>query len=265
MAGGQGGGVQLPPLRLVLRPFLGFGTDVRVRFGGGMTAVMTAEASLAGASRVAFGVEPRRAPWLRLQLAPTLQLSVRVPLARLSRCKYIYGGSVAALGHATAPAPLDTSSRSALLSSAAALLLPSLELQHRAGLYEVLFDDRQRRALRAAVAEAASARAADAARADAARREGLRTFDPPSLPPLDPRAAAAPLRRVRERRELSAAARELARRNRIQIQREPAPPPAPAPTSAPGPGFIAPPRRILLGAVGTSPAAPAHRRPRRTH
>lgn len=62
-----------PPggLHLILSPFLGFGFA--------LNGVLSAESSITGSSTFAFGVEARRLPVLRLQLAPTLQLALRLP------------------------------------------------------------------------------------------------------------------------------------------------------------------------------------------
>lgn len=83
----------LPTLRLLAVPEPGLGFDARLRLGYGLNCFMAAESYLlSGASKMNFGVEPVRLPWLRLQLTPSVKVMLRFPLVRLSRYKYLYGG-----------------------------------------------------------------------------------------------------------------------------------------------------------------------------
>lgn len=83
----------LPTLRLLASPEPGLGFDARLRLGYGMNCFMAAESYIiSGASKMNFGIEPVRLPWLRLQLTPTVKLMLRFPLLRVSRYKYLYGG-----------------------------------------------------------------------------------------------------------------------------------------------------------------------------
>lgn len=212
---------QLPPLRLIFHPFLGFGADFRVPCGPRLNAVMSAEASVNGDSLVGFGIESRRVPWLRLHLAPAFQISLRLPIVRFSECKFMYGGGVATLGKHGRIAKFDASTADAMFRSVCGLLAPSLELQHQMTVYEAVFDERQRKAFRSSLDDFAEARSKDRARLKKNRDKILRSFDPPERPPLDPRKPSESRMSVRERRVLNERALELARRQRIDLKKGP--------------------------------------------
>lgn len=82
----------LPTLRLLAKPEPGLGFDARLRLGYGMNCFFAAESYLSGASKVNFGLEPVRLPWLRVQLTPSVKVMLRFQFLRVSRYKYIYGG-----------------------------------------------------------------------------------------------------------------------------------------------------------------------------
>jgi hypothetical protein len=264
-------GGRLPPVRLIAQPSLGFGLDARLRLGPGVNCFMACEAYVNGKSLVGFGIEPRHAPWLRLQLAPTFHLALRVPILRLSNLKVLHCGAQATFARDGKLASLDLSSTSNILSSLWSLVAPALEVQHRATLFEALLDDTQRSAIRKTLEDVRAARQIDNSRLQKNRERLLQSFDPPEIPPLDPRRhpSASRIRvsdatrqsdrfrqsmSLRERRHMHNGTREDDREARSHSDSRKHGDSKPAseassPPNSSGGGFVAPPYvpRYMLG------------------
>lgn len=187
----------LPPLRLILSPTPGVGVDVRVPLHPAVNGVLSAEATFRGASSVAFGVEARRFPPLRLTIAPCLSLSLRLPLAQLlSPHKFVYGGAEMSLGPAPWALPVG-------LDALRALVLPAFEVQQRMGLLDVLLTKEERAALE-------EGRRRRALRKERERRAGEEVLRAWGQPPVE--------NTIEERRK--ARAREYAIRRGQRVPRE---------------------------------------------
>lgn len=185
----------LPNLRFILQPDPGFGVDARLPFGLGLNCFMAAESYITGKSFVAFGVEPRRFSWLRLQLVPSAKLILKPPILRLSEFKFLYTGAETTLYNAGSHPSPDLSSAGGLWKSVRPFVRPSVEIQHHNTIMGTLLDSRQRRMLQDAMREVAGRRAKDIQRLQDNRNRIMRTFDPPELPPLDPRRGVSELRK----------------------------------------------------------------------
>lgn len=184
----------LPSLRFITKPDWGLGIDAKLRFGFGFNCFMSAESYLNGSSHVGFGLEPRKAPWVRVQFTPTVKLIIRMPLARVSEFKFLYVGAEGTLfDKGTHPRP-ELSSPKAFWGSVRRFIQPSLEMQHHNTLLGTLFDDRQRRLLKEAFREVSERRKTEMERVQSNRDRVMSTFDPPELPPLDPRRGPSDLR-----------------------------------------------------------------------
>lgn len=195
--------------------------------GYGLRCFIAAESYIDGHSHVAFGVEPKFAPGVRLQLAPTVHVALRVPAVRVSEFKFVYLGAVATLfDRGEHPVP-DFGSRAALWRSVRAFLAPALELAHHNTIMGAFLDSGQRRMLRSTFDEVKMIRELDQDRLRAGRERIMRSFDPPQLPPLDPRRGVPSRRGARGRQ----------RGDRDAGREAPDAPdaPAPAPSSSPSP------------------------------
>lgn len=181
----------LPSLRFIAKPDWGLGIDARLRFGFGFNCFMVAESYLSGKSIIGFGLEPRKAPWLRVQITPAVKLIARVPLVRISKYKFAYVGAEGTLFDKGAHPKPEMASVNAFWKSIRHFVLPSFEVRHHNTLLGTLFDERQRRLLKDALREVSKRRAADRGRIQANRDRIMKTFDPPELPPLDPRRGAS--------------------------------------------------------------------------
>jgi hypothetical protein len=179
----------LPPLRLILRPQVGFGVDVYMRIATGFNCFMAAEAFVNGKSNVQFGLQPRFASWFRLVLAPSCHLSLRIPTLRLSEFKILYmGGSAAFADDGKLNLALTSPFEAPFWKSARQILVPSLEIQHHASILSALLDDRTRRTLRDSLKDMQASRnrgGRDPLQNDPSRF--MRSWEPNKLPPLDPR------------------------------------------------------------------------------
>jgi hypothetical protein len=178
----------LPPLRLILRPQIGFGVDVSMRIARGFNCFMAAEAFVNGKSSVQFGLQPRFASWFRFVLAPSCHLSLRIPTLRLSECKILYVGGSATFADEGKLNPILTSPVDVpFWKSACQILVPALEIQHHASILSAFLDDHTRRTLRNSLKEFHANRHRGKEQLQNDRRRLLRTFEPNQLPPLDPR------------------------------------------------------------------------------
>lgn len=180
----------------MLRPALGFGVDAHVHFGAGLNCFASAEACLNGHSQVAFGIEPRAAPWLRLQLAPALQIILHFPIMRLSRLKRLHAGAVAAVARYGRFANFDATSRRTLTDSIRTVLEPSIEMHHRSTVNDAFFDPSQRRDLRQPLEEIRAMRDEWRAKLRTDRLGTGHAFDPRKVPELDPRLIPVPHHRI---------------------------------------------------------------------
>lgn len=187
---------RLPPIRLILRPNIGFGVEVKVNFGAGLNCFAAAEAYLNGASHVAFGLEPRRASWFRLQLAPALQISLRVPFFRITRLKRLHVGAVANVAHNGRFAAFDVTSRRTFTDSLRTIIQSSVEIHHRPTLIDALFDQRQLEQLRKSIEELRAAREQEREQLRRDRVASGRAFDRLPAPGLDPRLNEIPRYRI---------------------------------------------------------------------
>lgn len=196
---------QLPPIRIILKPDFGFGLDARIRFANGVNCFMSGEATLAGASRIAFGVEPRGASWLRLELAPSVRVSLRVPFLRLSEFKTLQLGTRSGLMEQGRRAPIDMSSKDGFLKSFRSTLKPVVEVVHRGTLLSAFFSDHDRHLLKGRFSEIHERRGERRTKREAKRKEFLESMDSSEMPPLDPRqpppltSSGSSLRRARRR------------------------------------------------------------------
>ena len=181
----------LPNLRFISHPEPGFGLDARIRFGFGMNCFLGAESYINGKSFIGFGLEPRNAPWIRFQFVPTVMLSLRFPLLQVSEFKYLHGGfSAIAFERGTYPKPKFSSAKS-FWSSIQKFVKPVLEIQHHSTILGTFLNEKQRKAIREAVREVKNRRQGDVDRRRKNREQVMQTFDPPELPPLDPRYGAS--------------------------------------------------------------------------
>ncbi len=192
----------LPSLRFISQPEWGLGVDAKLRFGGGFNCFFAAESYFGGRSVVAFGLEPRRYPWVRLQFTPCAKVILRAPMARCTRYKYVYAGVEAALYDGGVFPTIDTTSRKAVWNSFRGLWRPVVEVVHRNTVFGVLLDDQQRKLIGEKIREVQARVRENKKAQDEARRRMLSSFDSPELPPLDPRRDPAEFKRMMIERAL---------------------------------------------------------------
>lgn len=186
----------LPTLRMLLHPEPGFGLEARIPMGKRVRCYCAAEAYMRGSSTVRFGVEPTSLPFLRLQLAPETTLSIRIPMLRLSEFKAVHAGATLTL-YDRGKTPLAARHGDAL-KALRAFVFGIVELQHRATVLGTLLDADQRRTLRQAVRQLRVQKEMRQQGRLGEKRRTVQDFDPPGMPPLDPRQRPDPFERLRQ-------------------------------------------------------------------
>lgn len=143
----------LPTVRLMLCPKPGLGFDARLPFAKPFRTYLSLESYFNGESSVRIGVESNHIPYIRLEITPSLTLSIRPAPIRLTNFKFgILGASLTMYNQGNVPS-LKHSSFSELWQSLSPFIKPAVELQHRHTLLGSFIDDGQRDLLHNAMAE----------------------------------------------------------------------------------------------------------------
>lgn len=189
----------LPTLRMLVRPEPGFGLDARIPMGKQVRCYLAAEAYIHGGSSINFGLEPARLPFLRLQVAPSTKLVLRLPVVGVSEFKYVVGGgAVTIYREGVRIRPRLGGGIGDFWKSVRRFVGGVVEVEHRNTLLGTLLDAGQRKALRETVMEIQARRDERMARRVQEREDILRSGDGVSLAPLDPRKRFDAATRLRD-------------------------------------------------------------------
>ncbi|KAI0564627.1 hypothetical protein FGB62_25g622 [Gracilaria domingensis] len=148
----------LPSLRILFRPTPGIGLDAHMPFTKQVRLFMSLESYFGSNSTIKFGIEPVQFPFFRLQCAPDLRFSVRLPLVRVSEFNRLYMGSELTLLQNGQRPKINTADIGAFWKGIKNFVRPISEVQRSASLSGMLLSSKQRKALKEALKQAKARR-----------------------------------------------------------------------------------------------------------
>lgn len=189
----------LPCLRLLLCPKAGLGLDARLPLTKLFKCFLSLEAYFQGSSTTRFGIESNHFPFLRLDLAPAVRLSIRPSPIRFTDLKFgVLGGLFTLYDSGNVPTP-DFSSAEKAWRSLQPFTKPVLEINQRNTLFGTFANAGQRKGINDVINKIINKERTFPDKMRQSREAILESLHQQELPPLDPRLRKDAHEEIKER------------------------------------------------------------------
>lgn len=179
--------LSLPRIRLMVYPKPGFGVDMHIPFTKPLRLFASLDSYFEATSTTRLGIELNRWPFVRMELVPTMTISLRPSPIRFSDLKFgVLGASFTPYNAGVTPDWCKPSSWREAWEIVRPFVRPVVELQHRYRLFGSVINSSQRRMLADLLDDSREKGAALPSNYARSRQELLRLLGRKDVPSLDP-------------------------------------------------------------------------------